>query len=144
MNTTRTGLRFALGALFGLCAADSILQVRGLGLMPPFWENAATLAFFLLAGMAVLLAWREKDRKAMGRVRLWAGAVLLGSVVLLLLLWGAMAWGISERALTGLVYALGVVSTPVVCCTVLFWPVLAWAVLLVTSHTLCRSMDGSK
>ncbi len=144
MKNTRIGLRFSLGALFGLCAADGILQVRGIRFLSPLWENTAVAVFFLLAGAALLLAWKARDHRALKRVRLWSGAVLLGSAALLLIMWAALLAEASPAVLTGFLYALAVVSTPVPCCSVLFWPVFAWAVLLVASHRLCRQINTTE
>lgn len=144
MDKLRIGLRFALGALFGLCAADGILQVRGLRLMPAFWENTACALFFLLAGLALFLAWKKHDCKAVKRLRLWCASVLLGGSVLLLCLLFAMLASASPALLTGLTYALAVVFTPVLCCTVIYWPIFGWALLLLASHSLCRRMKHEK
>ena len=141
MSNLRIGLRFCLGAVFGLCAADGILQVRGLRLLTPFWENTATALFFLLAGLSLCLAWKARDGKAMKRLRLWSAGVLGGSTALLVILFFAMLSSAHPAFLTGLTYALAVVSAPVSCCTVMFWPIFGWALLLVTSCSLCRRLN---
>ncbi len=142
MSNLRIGLRFSLGALFGLCAADGILQVRGLGLMPAFWENTSCALFFLLAGLSLFLTWKTQDLKAIKRLRLWCAAVLSFSSLLLFALLFAILGSASPAVLTGLTYVLVIVSAPVSCCTVLFWPIFAWALLLVASHSLCRRMGA--
>lgn len=141
VNKIRIALRFGLGAIYGLCAVDGIHQVRGLTLLPAVCENIATAIFFLLAGMTLMLAWLQRDEKAVRRVCFWAAGVLLGSLALLF-------WLALRVSGTAGIYALVVVSSPVASCTVLFWPVFGWALLLVIGLRLYRKMrisaEGNK
>lgn len=141
LNTIRTLTRLGLVALFGLCATDGICQVRGLRFMGPVLQNIAVALFFLLAAAAIVLAWQEKDRRALGRLRLWAGLVLFSGVVLLVLLWVALLAELPAFWLNGLIYTLAVVSTPVASCAVMFWPIFGWALILAVSWKMCRELD---
>lgn len=143
INRIRIALRFALGILFGLCAADGIHQLRGLTLLPALWENVAAAAFFLLAGAALALAWKQRDKNAIRRMCRWTAGVLGGSLILLLLIWLWLLLGLSA-GLEWILYLLAVVSAPVTSCTVLFWPVFGWAVLLVVSIRLRRMLGAQK
>lgn len=133
-------LRYVLGALFGLCAADGISQVRGLHMMPLWLENTMAALFFAAAFGSVILGQQLRDRKAMARTCIWSGSV----VGLMLVLPGLLALvrltGASEGMVRGLVYAAAAVSAPTVSASVMGLPIVGWALLLVLSATLYRKM----
>lgn len=142
MNNLRIALRYLLGAVFGLCAADGILQVRGMRLMPAFWENTVALLFFVIAGVLVYLAVRQKDEAALKRLRLWSFMVLFLSVAVLLIMAAAMSMGAGETAVGGLAYALVVVSAPTASASRMFLPIMAWAGLCLVSHRMIKRLPG--
>lgn len=144
LRTARDFVRLGLVALFGLCATDGICQIRGLRFLGPVMQNIAVCLFFLLASGALLLAWREADRRALGRFRLWAGLVLLLGVGLLVLLWVALLAELPALWLEVFIYTLAVVTTPVTCCAVMFWPIFGWTLMLVVSWKLCRVLDKGR
>lgn len=133
-------LRYVLGALFGLCAADGISQVRGLHMMPLWMENMAAALFFVAAVGSVVLGWQLRDRKAMARICIWSGSV----VGLMLVLPGLLALvrltGASKGVVQGLLYVTAALSAPTVSASIMGLPIVGWALLLVLSITLYRKM----
>lgn len=144
LRTVRDFVRVGLLAVFGLCATDGICQARGLRFLGTALQNVAVVLFFLLSGLALLLARKERDRRAVGRIRLWAGSVLALGVGLLVLLWVALVANFSAFWVNGLIYLLALVTAPVSSCSIMFWPIFGWTLLLVASWKLCRDMDKSK
>ncbi len=144
LNTIKYLTRLGLVALFGLCATDGICQVRGLRFMGPVLQNVAAALFFLLAATTIVLTWKDKDRRAMGRLRLWAGMVLALGVGLLVLLWVALLAGLPTFWVDVVIYTLAVVTAPVASCGVMFWPIFGWTLVLAVSWKLCREMDRGR
>lgn len=141
MNTVRNLIRLGLLTLFGLCATDGICQAKGIRFMGAVVQNLAVGLFFLLAAAALTLAWREKDRRALGRLRLWSALVLLLGVGLLVALWLVLLVEFPAFWVDTVLYGLAVVTAPVPSCTVMFWPIFGWTLLLVVSWKMCRMLD---
>lgn len=140
LKNVRVGLILALILLFGLGAADGISQVRGMAFLPPLLENVLTGLFFLAAAGLMVIAWKAKDRAAMGRLRTWSGLVLGISVGMLFVLWGLVLASPSPQVMNAVICVLAIVSTPMTCCTVMFIPVLGWSLTFVVSWYLTRKI----
>ena len=140
MKNIRVGLILGLILLFGLGAADGISQLRGIPFLPAFLENTLTALFFLGIGGLIWVAWREKNRDAMARIRVWSLTVLLLSLGMLFVLWGLIAAGASAGVTNLAIYALAVISVPMANCTVMFWPVLGWSLTFVVSLYLAKKL----
>lgn len=140
MKNIRVGLILGLILLFGLGAADGISQLRGIPFLPAFLENTLTALFFLGIGGLIWVAWREKNRDAMARIRVWSLTVLLLSLGMLFVLWGLIAAGASTGVTNLAIYALAVISVPMANCTVMFWPVLGWSLTFVVSLYLAKKL----
>ena len=140
MKNIRVGLILGLILLFGLGAADGISQLRGIPFLQAFLENTLTALFFLGIGGLIWVAWREKNRDAMARIRVWSLTVLLLSLGMLFVLWGLIAAGASAGVTNLAIYALAVISVPMANCTVMFWPVLGWSLTFVVSLYLAKKL----
>ncbi|MGM9640671.1 MAG: hypothetical protein ACI3V3_04835 [Faecousia sp.] len=140
MKNIRVGLILGLILLFGLGAADGISQLRGIPFLPAFLENTLTVLFFLGIGGLIWVAWREKNRDAMARIRVWSLTVLLLSLGMLFVLWGLTAARASAGVVNLAIYALAVISVPMANCTVMFWPVLGWSLTFVVSLYLTKKL----
>ena len=140
MKNIRVGLILGLILLFGLGAADGISQLRGIPFLPAFLENTLTALFFLGIGGLIWVAWREKNRDAMARIRVWSLTVLLLSLGMLFVLWGLTAAEAPAGVVNLAIYALAVISVPMANCTVMFWPVLGWSLTFVVSLYLAKKL----
>lgn len=140
MKNIRVGLILGLILLFGLGAADGISQLRGIPFLPAFLENTLTALFFLGIGGLIWVAWREKNRDAMARIRVWSLTVLLLSLGMLFVLWGLTAAEAPAGVVNLAIYALAVISVPMANCTVMFWPVLGWSFTFVVSLYLTKKL----
>lgn len=140
MKHIRIGLILAVIFLFGLGAADGISQLRGMVFLSPLLENTLTVLFFLAVAGLTVIAWKEKDRQAMGRIRAWSGLILGISVAILFLMWGLVAASVSGAVLNVAIYTLVMISTPMTSCTVMFLPVLGWSMTFVVSWYLTRKL----
>lgn len=144
MKLAQLILRYTAAALFGLCATDGICQLRGIGWLTPLWENLAVGLFFAVILASLTLAWVSLDRKALARMRLWTGMVLGLSLGLLLVLWLALLGHAGKDVVEILVLVLGVTSTPVISCSVMFWPVFGYVLVLLLSHRALRELERER
>lgn len=141
MKLAQILLRYAAAGLFGLCAADGICQIRGIPFLTPVWENLGVGLFFAVILASLVLAWILRDRRALSRLRLWTGLVLGLSVGMLLVLWMALLGKASLATVDGMLLVLGILSTPVASCSVMFWPIFGYVLVLLLSHRALNALE---
>ena len=111
MKTPRLVLSILQWLVYGICVADGICIVRDLTFLGKIGGNLMTGLFFVILALRLWWVWRERDRHGMIRLRNYALGVLCLSL-LFLTVWPS--------------------------CSVLFLPVLGWALLLVSAWTVNR------
>ena len=119
----------AWGVLYILCGALGFLTQRNTAVNIIF---TVTSVLFFLPGVLILVdAYKQKDKKALLRLRL----VSLGSLVLTLALLAASFASAQGSIKLGNVlhYILAVVSVPMLCSSIWVLPLFLWACLFMAS-----------
>ena len=136
MKTPRLVLSIFQWLVYGICVADGICIVRDLTFLGKIGGNLMTGLFFVILALRLWCVWRERDRNGMIRLRNYALGVLCLSL-LFLTVW-LLLWSSNRLVYEAALYLLILVSAPLPSCSVLFLPVLGWALLLVSAWTVNR------
>ena len=122
--------------IYGVCVIDGICIARGLTFLGMVGGNWTSGLFFAVLAARFLLIWRMGDRRGMKRLRNHSLCVLCLSLVMLVV-W-LLLWRGNSIAYEAALYLLLLVSVPLPSCSVMFLPILGWALLLVGAWMLDR------
>lgn len=144
METWKKVLGGLQAFLFVACGVDGVCTILGVPYTDTLGNvilgNILSVLFFLPLGAALIMSWRQRDLDVAKLIRLWSVVVLGGSLVLLIVIYFAILAAVPKFVGDTLTILWTILNLPTINCSIMIFPVFAWAVIMISSNLVVRGM----